>query len=211
MPIQTDVELQPANTDKLSDAGRKRFTSVDALRGFDMFWIIAADAVFRSLNLACQTKTTRFLYSQFGQHKKWEGIGFYDLIFPLFIFLAGVSLFFSLSKTIQNGGRAGAVKRILRRGFLLVAVGIFYYGGLSNSWPNIRLVGVLQLIGWSYLFGGLIFTFCRPRLTAAVCALLLGGYWAALNFIPIRDIPLDKSRMTELQTRFATKDVAVVG
>jgi predicted acyltransferase len=200
----------PSNRAASPIAGPKRFVSVDALRGFDMFWIIGADMVIGTVNKVFHNKVTGFLQSQFAHHKKWEGVGFYDLIFPLFIFLAGVSLVFSLSRTIQQHGRARAASRILRRGLLLVALGIFYYGGFSNSWPEIRLVGVLQLIGWSCLFAGLVFTFCRPRLAAVVCALLLGGYWAALNFIPIRDIALDKTRMPELQKRFGTRDVALM-
>jgi predicted acyltransferase len=191
-------------------AGPKRFMSVDALRGFDMFWIIGADMVVGTINKVFHNQTTGFLQNQFAHHKKWEGVGFYDLIFPLFIFLAGVSLVFSLSRTIEQHGRAKAVNRVLRRGLLLVVVGIFYYGGFSNTWSNMRLVGVLPLIGWSYLFAGLVFTFCRPRPAAVVCALLLGGYWAALNFIPIRDIALDKAKMPELQQSYGTTNVAVM-
>jgi predicted acyltransferase len=193
-----------------ASAGSKRFMSVDALRGFDMFWIIGADMVVGAVNKVFQNGTTHFLQNQFAHHKKWEGVGFYDLIFPLFIFLAGASMVFSLSRTIEQSGRAAAVGRVVRRGLLLVAVGIFYYGGFSNSWPDIRLVGVLPLIGWSYLFAGLVFTFCRPRLAAVICVLLLAGYWAALNYIPIRDIALDKAKMPELQKRYDTKDVAVM-
>ena len=58
-------------------------------------------------------------------HADWEGFHFYDLIFPLFVFMAGVSLVFSLSKTIASVGRARALKRVFLRSILLFGLGIF--------------------------------------------------------------------------------------
>jgi predicted acyltransferase len=213
MPVAAAILPENAISTKATatpSVARKRFVSVDALRGFDMFWIIGADMVVGTVNKVFQNKTTALLQSQFAHHKKWEGVGFYDLIFPLFIFLAGVSLVFSLSRTIEERGRVAAVGRVIRRGLLLVALGVFYYGGFSNTLPNIRLVGVLQLIGWSYLFAGLIFIFSKPRITVAICVLLLGGYWAVLNFIPIRDLTLDKKTLPQLQKRFGTSDMLAI-
>src|SRR5439155_5929705 len=89
----------------------QRLTSVDALRGFDMFWIIGANALVYALNRMTQTGTTKFLADQL-EHAAWEGFHFYDLIFPLFVFIVGVSLVFSLSKTIEREGRAEALKRV---------------------------------------------------------------------------------------------------
>jgi len=60
-----------------------RVASLDALRGFDMFWIIGGDAVVRSLPAIKDTPVTRFLASQV-EHRAWAGFTFYDLIFPLF-------------------------------------------------------------------------------------------------------------------------------
>ena len=102
----------------------QRLMSVDALRGFDMFWIIGADALVYALNQMSQTRPTRFLAYEL-DHAEWEGFHFYDLIFPLFVFIVGVSLVFSLGKTIEQHGRATAVNRIFRRTILLFLVGIF--------------------------------------------------------------------------------------
>src|SRR5689334_5425476 len=112
----------------------QRLMSVDALRGFDMFWIIGADALVYALNQMSQTPTTKFLAYEL-DHAEWEGFHFYDLIFPLFVFIVGVSLVFSLGKALEQSGRAAALTRLVRRSLLLYVVGIFYYGGFGNAWP----------------------------------------------------------------------------
>ena len=73
--------------------------SVDALRGFDMFWIIGADSLVYALHRMSPSGPTSFLADEL-EHAEWEGFHFYDLIFPLFVFIVGVSLVFSLTKTI---------------------------------------------------------------------------------------------------------------
>lgn len=171
--------------------------SVDALRGFDMFWIIGADSLVSALHRMTPNSATTFLANQL-EHADWEGFRFYDLIFPLFVFLMGVSAVFSLRKIIEREGRAQALKRVVRRGVLLFVIGLFYSGGFSNPWPDMRLMGVLNRIALAYLFGGLLFCFLRPRALAAVCVSLLLGYWALMAWVPIRDIQLEKSNLARL-------------
>src|SRR5262245_31986017 len=79
----------------------QRLMSLDALRGFDMFWILGADSFVYALHETSQTGLTKFLATQL-DHAEWEGFHFYDLIFPLFIFMMGVSTVFSLSKIIEH-------------------------------------------------------------------------------------------------------------
>ncbi len=174
-----------------------RLVSLDALRGFDMFWIIGADSLVYALNRMTQTGPTRFLANQL-EHAEWAGFRFYDLIFPLFVFMMGVSMVFSLGKAIEGGGRPDAVKRVFRRGILLFVVGLFYSGGLTNPWPDMRLMGVLNRIALAYFFGGLLFCFFKPRALAAWCVALLIGYWALVCFVPIRDIQLEKTNLASL-------------
>lgn len=178
--------------------------SLDALRGFDMFWILGGDFVVTTAGKMSgsndQTWTLfGWLASQF-QHKAWDGFAFYDLIFPLFVFISGVSVVFSLAKETQQHGRAGALQRVLRRAALLFVLGVFYSGGLTKEWPDIRVLGVLQRIALAYLGAGLIFCFVGSRMKAlaGVVAGILVGYWALMNFVPIRDIALDKAKLAEL-------------
>jgi predicted acyltransferase len=182
--------------------------SVDALRGFDMFWIIGADALVYAFDRisnggadvapgADQPFTiTGFIATQL-KHVDWAGFHFYDMIFPLFVFIMGVSLVFSLTKQIEKGGRKDALKRLTRRFVLLFVVAFLYSGGFTNSWPDMRLLGVLNRIALCYLFGGLLFIFFKPRMLVAWAVALLVGYWAMMNFIPIRDIQLENMSLAE--------------
>lgn len=169
--------------------------SLDALRGFDMFWILAGDAIVHALAALVVLAPFKLLAAQF-EHKEWAGFAFYDLIFPLFIFVSGVSMVFSLTKTIAQHGRSGAVKRVLVRTALLLGLGVFYSGGMTNAWPDVRLLGVLQRIGLAYAGAGLLFCFFRPRALAGWAVALLVGYWALMTWIPVRDVPLDRQAMT---------------
>jgi predicted acyltransferase len=175
--------------------------SLDALRGFDMFWIIGADALVYALQRIADGfqgnvaegegsplyRLVKFLARQL-QHADWEGFRFYDLIFPLFVFIAGASLVFSLTKTIEREGRATALRRVIQRGLLLFVIGIFYSGGITNNWPDIRLMGVLNRIGLAYLFAGILFCFLKPRGLVVACIGLLAGYWALMTFLPFPDV-----------------------
>lgn len=183
--------------------------SVDALRGFDMFWIIGADSLVYALNRMTQTRPTSFLAEQL-DHAEWAGFHFYDLIFPLFVFIVGVSLVFSLTKTIQQAGRAEALKRVFRRSALLFLIGIFYSGGFTNPWPDIRLMGVLNRIALAYFFAGLLFCFFKPRALVAISVAILAGYWAIMTFTPIRDIQLTKSNLALLAEQAGDTETAAL-
>jgi len=87
------------------------------------------------------------------------------------------------------------LKRVLARGVLLFAIGIFYNGGFTNPWPDMRLLGVLQRIALAYIATGLLFCLIKPRALAAVAVGLLVGYWALLTFVPIRDIQLEENAL----------------
>jgi predicted acyltransferase len=171
-----------------------RLAALDALRGFDMFWILGADALVHALSEVHGSAVARFFAGQL-DHKEWAGFAFYDLIFPLFIFISGVSLVYSLSRQIAQQGRATAARHVVIRGVVLFLIGIFYSGGFTNPWPDLRLLGVLQRIALAYTGAGLLFCFLRPRALAAVCAALLVGYWALLTFVPIRDFQLEKAAL----------------
>jgi len=172
-------EVAPRQT-AAKPAPTQRLMSLDALRGFDMFWIIGADELVEALNKMAHPNGQEtgfspiaFMAKQLG-HCAWEGFHFEDLIFPLFVFMVGVSLVFSLSKTIRTEGRSVAVKRVVRRAILLFLLGLFYSGGFTNNWPDMRLLGVLNRIALCYFFAGLIFCFCDLR---SMIAISIGLWW----------------------------------
>ena len=168
-------------------AASQRFMSVDALRGFDMFWIVGADGLAIALNHLSKSAPTNFIVHQLG-HAEWTGFRFEDLIFPLFVFLMGMSVVFSLTKIIQQEGRFAAMKRVTRRSILLFVIALIYSGGESSAWPDIRLMGVLNRIALCYFFGSLLFCFFKPRVIAGIAVALLLGYWALLGWVPFPDV-----------------------
>ncbi|HEU5077591.1 MAG TPA: DUF5009 domain-containing protein [Opitutaceae bacterium] len=169
---------------------KTRLVSLDALRGFDMFWILGADVIGQNLGRVTQFRPLTFFARQL-EHKDWAGFASYDLIFPLFVFTVGVSLVFSITQIVTRESRSAAVKRIIRRAIVLFLLGIFYNGGLTHPWPEVRLVGVLQRISLAYLAAGLLFLYFKPRVLAAIGVALLVGYWALLAYVPIRDFSLE--------------------
>ena len=137
-------ERQPAEEGSQSIApGPGRIASVDALRGFDMFWIAGGAGFVTALAKLCGGKIEQWLVPQL-EHAEWVGFHFYDLIFPLFAFIVGMSAVFSLEKLIATKGKKAAYRRLIRRTIILYLLGIIYYGGMSQGFHHIRLLGVLQ-------------------------------------------------------------------
>ncbi|MBI3417515.1 MAG: DUF1624 domain-containing protein [Verrucomicrobia bacterium] len=194
-----------ANESSPSKPPSGRLLSLDALRGFDMFWIVGAENIVEALHGVNQSGPVNLLASQL-QHKAWEGVAFYDLIFPLFVFIVGVSLVFSLSKTIEQHGRATAYRRVVTRGVIMLLLGIFYYGGFAGGWEKVRLMGVLQRIAICYLAAGIIFCTFKLRGLIACCVALLVGYWALMALVPIRDINLETKNMQRLSAQTGIND-----
>jgi predicted acyltransferase len=159
--------------------------SVDALRGFDMFWIIGGDALAQALHKVDSTNPLIEGFATQLDHVQWAGFHFYDLIFPLFVFIIGVSITFSIPRRIAESGKVATTWQIFRRALILYILGLIVYGGISKGHEQIRLLGVLQRLALCYFFAGLGFTWLKPKTLAIVCGSLLVGYWAVMTFIPV--------------------------
>jgi predicted acyltransferase len=174
-------------------AATQRIASVDALRGFNIFWILGGDGAIWALDDMTSDKGPvigdigEFLGAQL-HHVAWEGFTFYDLIFPLFIFITGVAIVFSLTRLVEREGLAQAHLRVLRRVLLLYGLGLIYYGGISQHWADIRYAGILQRIGLCYLFASLLFLNLNLRGMIAAFVALLAGYWALMTLVPVPGI-----------------------
>jgi predicted acyltransferase len=171
--------------------------SLDALRGFDMFWIVGGEELVHALYKAWPHGPIPLIDSQM-DHKPWSGVAFYDLIFPTFVFIIGVSIVFSLSRMIEKHGMFSALRRIFFRGLILYVLGLLYYGGISKGVDGIRWMGVLQRLGLCYFFTGFLFCLFRLRALIAICVSLLLGYWALTALIPIRDFNLETKHLASL-------------
>jgi predicted acyltransferase len=181
---QIDLPLQVQNY---------RLVSLDALRGFNFVWILGGDGAV--LALAEMSKGKGSVIGTIGDvlrtqmtHADWEGLRFYDLIFPLFIFIMGVSIVLSLPRVVEREGLAQAYWHVLRRSLLLYGLGLVYYGGISHHWADIRWLGVLQRIAICYLVTSTLFLNVSLRTMVGVCIALLIGYWAVMTFLPVPGI-----------------------
>ena len=191
-PLRASAPVERTMPTRRLGLGSKspRIASIDALRGFNIFWILGADAAAWALRDVTKeagpllSAAGKFIGDQF-DHVAWEGFRFYDFIFPLFIFVTGVSIVFSLTRLVEREGKPAAYRRIVRRSLLLFALGILYYGGLSNDWPDIRLLGVLQRIALCYLFASILFLSLPTRGLVIAFVTLLVGYWALMTFVPV--------------------------
>lgn len=177
-----------------SRSATRRLMSLDALRGFDMFWIVGGEELVHALYKGMPNGLTALLHKQM-DHQPWEGVHFYDLIFPTFVFMVGASLVFSLTKMITQDGKGAALRRILIRSLVLYCFGLLVYGGISKGIDQVRWMGVLQRIAISYFFTSVFFCLFRVRGLIVACATLLLGYWALTAQVPIRDFNLETAHL----------------
>ena len=162
----------------------ERLLSLDALRGFDLFWIVGGHGILVALFKLTEWGWLGAIDAQL-KHVDWNGFQAYDLIFPLFLFMAGVSTPYSLTRRLTEGARGEVIRKVILRGLILVLLGIIYNNGLQwKGLENMRLGSVLGRIGLAGMFAQLIFVFnyeTPKRLWAWLAGILL-GYWAMLSF-----------------------------
>jgi predicted acyltransferase len=162
-----------------------RLASIDALRGFDMFWIIGGGTIFASLDAIFKSPTSRLIARQL-EHVKWEGFRFEDLIFPLFLFIVGTVLPFSISRRIGRGqNRRVLYLHIFKRAGVLILLGLILNGLLWFNWPEMHWPGVLQRIGLCYFFAALLVMNTKWRTQLIVAGAILLLYWAAVTLVPV--------------------------
>jgi predicted acyltransferase len=173
-----------------ASAPRKtRLLSLDALRGFDMFWIIGGDAFFRALAEVTNWGWARAWAAQL-EHVEWAGFHFYDLIFPLFMFISGVAIPFSLlAKAETAADKRPIYLRLVKRALLLVVLGFVYNHLTDLQFATQRYASVLGQIGLAYLVAALIMLNVRSlRGRLAALAGILAGYAAVQLFVPVPGI-----------------------
>jgi predicted acyltransferase len=170
-------------------AAKTRLLSLDALRGFDMFWIIGGDAFFRSLAEVTNWGWAKGWAAQL-EHVEWAGFNFYDLIFPLFMFISGVAIPFSLlAKAETAADKRPIYVKLVKRALLLVLLGFVYNHLTDLQFATQRYASVLGQIGLAYLFAALIMLNVRTlRGRLAALAGILAGYAAVQLLVPVPGI-----------------------
>lgn len=166
----------------------KRLYSLDALRGFDMFWIMGGESIFVGLATLTGWPVFNWWAGQL-EHVQWHGFHFYDMIFPLFLFIAGISFPFSMAKRkAMNVSRKAIYKHVIFRGLILVLLGILYNNGVRFDFGDLRYGSVLGRIGLAWMFAAIIFMNTKLAFRIVWFWALLIGYWLLLLLFPAHDL-----------------------
>jgi predicted acyltransferase len=175
----------------LGPTGGQRLYSLDALRGFDMFWIMGAEEIFKTLAQATDSPVMNWISNQL-THPAWNGFHLYDLIFPMFLFIAGLATPFSVGKELDKGiPRNKVAWRVIRRGFILVLLGIMHNNGLHlRPFSDIRFASVLGRIGIAYALANIIFIYSERKAQIIWFWALIIGYWLLLKFTSAPGFPM---------------------
>lgn len=165
----------------------QRLLSLDALRGFDMLFIMGLSGLIINLAALAPDCAIASWFAEQMRHVAWDGFAHHDTIFPLFLFIAGVSFPFSLSKQQQSGlSNREIVLKILKRGAILILLGILYNGFFKMQFETLRFPSVLGRIGIAWAAAALLTLYLKPKTRAIFCAVILVGYSLLLT-IPAPD------------------------
>ena len=168
-------------------AASQRLLSLDALRGFDMLFIMGFAGLVTALCKLCPGEFSDWMTAQMG-HADWNGFFHHDTIFPLFLFIAGISFPFSLAKQREKGMSERSIYlKVIRRGLTLVALGFVYSGLFKLDFATLRLPSVLGRIGLAWMFAALLFVNFNVRTRAVIAAAILLGYGLLLQFVAAPD------------------------
>ncbi|KJZ03472.1 transmembrane glucosamine N-acetyltransferase NagX [Pseudoalteromonas piscicida] len=168
----------------------KRLASLDALRGMDMFWILGGQSIFAALFVLTGWQGWK-AFEAHTLHSPWHGFTFYDLIFPLFIFLSGVAMGLSPKRIdhLPFNERKPFYLKALKRLLLLCAFGVLYNHGWGTGIPmdpdGVRYASVLGRIAFAWFFCALLVWHTSLRTLAYVGVGILIFYWLLLCFIPV--------------------------
>ena len=168
-----------------------RLESLDALRGFDMFFITGGATLLTVIAAFFPDSTAWQAIAKQMEHVPWDGLVHHDTIFPLFLFIAGISFPFSLQKQKEKGKSMTSIYlKILRRGLTLVFLGLVVSGFLKFEFETLRWPSVLGRIGLAWMFAAFIFTATGKKLwpKVAVIPIILIGYWLVSAFVHAPDV-----------------------
>lgn len=159
----------------------ERLESLDVLRGFDMFWIIGGGVLIVAL-----AKSTGWVWLQAVaeqmSHVKWVGFHFYDLIFPLFMFVSGVAIPYAINSKVGNGTKRNLLfRKILKRAVILILLGILYNGALQTGFKDARFTSVLAQIGIGYFIAATINLYTKSFSARIVWLVVILGINAVLQ------------------------------
>ena len=159
---------------------KKRILSIDALRGFDMMWIVGVGSFLLAAGRAAGGTWGNAIADQM-EHVPWDGLHLMDLIFPTFVFLAGASWPFSLASQRRKGATDGQIAwRILKRFLILFALGLLYDNVFKFDFAHLRINSVLGRVGFGWAAAAATLLCCRRIRTVVWWCI---GIFAAYTFL----------------------------
>lgn len=164
----------------------RRLESLDALRGFDLFFLVALGPLIRSVIRAADVpwlNSCQWLFL----HQDWTGFSLWDLIMPLFLFMSGITVPFAYSRYRQAADKKPLVRRLAKRVLLLWVFGMIVQGNLLALDPDhiYFYTNTLQSIAVGYLFSVLFYLYTSRRTQVIAWVALLLLYWAAMQFVRV--------------------------
>ena len=173
----------------------KRLLSIDTLRGLDMMLIMGlAPLIFQICGLF--PGGDQSWLAQQMHHADWNGLTIMDMVFPLFLFIAGLSFPFSYAKQCEKGRTSWQIHRkILVRCLLLILLGIVYNGFFNLKFPQ-RYASVLGRIGLAWMFAALLYVHCKTVPRVIIAAVLLVGYGVLITLVGAPDAPAGAGPLT---------------
>jgi len=185
---QIQVAIEPVGKpDTAGGAASQRLTSLDAFRGFIMFWIVGGEALMGGFQKLGQNFITNGIVHQLN-HTPWQGLRFYDCIWPSFMLMVGMSVPFSYAKRSKTATSRELTAHAIGRAAVLFLLGSLRESIFLGIPCLIELSSALQPIAIAYLAA---FFLARksPRFQALVAALIWAGYALLLAFVPAPGIP----------------------
>jgi len=165
-----------------------RLLSLDALRGFDMFCILGGEQIIMALAKGAPDGSWLHALRQQFTHAEWAGFRFYDLIFPLFLFMIGMAVPLSIDKRLARGdSRTRVLGHAAMRFALMVFFGWWVHGNLL-SWDFERMqlsYSVLMMLGFGYVIAVVLVLYTSLRVQIISTVAILVGYWALQMFVPV--------------------------
>ena len=180
--------------DDISRKADGRLASLDAFRGLDMLFIMGFSGLvtavawcFSSLEYVPFVKSNPVALQMC--HVAWGGLHLYDMIFPTFIFIAGISFPFSYARQVARGDTSLRIHlRLVKRMLLLVALGIVYNGLFKLDFP-LRYGSVLGKIGIAWFAAALVYIHFGLKARLGGCLGLMAGYCLAMHLFVAPDAP----------------------
>lgn len=163
-----------ATKSSAKSAGKSaRLMSLDVFRGMTVVFMIIVNT----------PGTWSHVYAPL-RHASWHGCTPTDLVFPSFLFISGVAMFYSLRKfNFEFSGPS--LFRILRRVALIFAVGLFLtiFPRFARDYGTLRIMGVLQRIALAWGLGAILVLIIKKNYIWVATAVILLGYWALMYFM----------------------------